>query len=181
MRLIGRHIFAFGLCFAVFGMGSARAQIGFDRPGGDYSNFPVRSGDPAVCSARCDRDGRCRAWSFSYPGTATAAATCWLKKEVTPPILSTCCVSGVRGGALLEPRTGPVEHAIDRIGGDYRHFDVLPDPRGQVCATACQADNRCRAWTYLRPGYGTATARCYLKDKIKPPRRKPCCLSGVVR
>jgi hypothetical protein len=40
---------------------------------------------------------------------------------------------------------------------------------------------RCRAWTYRRPGYGTAAARCYLKDAIKPPHRKPCCISGVVR
>ena len=48
----------------------ARAQTGFDRPGGDYARFTVPSGDPAVCSARCDRDARCRAWTFSYPGTA---------------------------------------------------------------------------------------------------------------
>ena len=48
----------------------AMAQTGFDRPGGDYTNFPVRSGDPAACAARCEREGRCRAWSFSYPLTA---------------------------------------------------------------------------------------------------------------
>ena len=54
------------LCVALRGT----AQTGFDRPGGDYSNFAVRSGDPAACAARCERDGRCRAWSFSYPRTA---------------------------------------------------------------------------------------------------------------
>ena len=43
----------------------ARAQNGFDRPGGDYTRFVVPSGDPAVCAARCDREGRCRAWTFS--------------------------------------------------------------------------------------------------------------------
>ena len=32
-----------------------------------------------------------------------------------------------------------------------------------------------------RPGYAGAAARCYLKDKVKPPRHKPCCISGVVR
>ncbi|MBI4274072.1 MAG: PAN domain-containing protein [Rhizobiales bacterium] len=181
MRLIRQHIFVLGLCLVAFGTGLVHAQIGFDRLGGDYSNFPVRSGDPAVCAARCDRDSRCRAWSFSYPTTALVNAVCWLKNQVTPPILNNCCISGVRGGALVEPRSGPVEYSIDRIGGDYRHFDILPDARGQLCATACQADNRCRAWTYLRPGYGTATARCYLKDNIKPPRRQPCCISGVVR
>src|SRR5688572_11816688 len=45
----------------------AMAQTGFDRPGGDYTSFPVRSGDPATCAARCEREGRCHAWSFSYP------------------------------------------------------------------------------------------------------------------
>ena len=52
---------------------SAHAQTGFDRPGGDYSNFNVSSGDPAACAARCEREGRCRAWSFSYPRTAAPA------------------------------------------------------------------------------------------------------------
>ena len=57
----------------------ALAQTGFDRPGGDYANFSVTSGDPAACAARCEREGRCRAWSFSYPRTAATAAMCWLK------------------------------------------------------------------------------------------------------
>src|SRR5215510_7635694 len=37
----------------------AHAQSGFDRPGGDYTSFAVRSGDPIVCAARCEREGRC--------------------------------------------------------------------------------------------------------------------------
>ena len=32
-----------------------RAQVGFDRPGGDYTNFPVRNGDPVLCALRCER------------------------------------------------------------------------------------------------------------------------------
>jgi hypothetical protein len=159
----------------------ARAQVGFDRPGGDYNSAPVRSGDPAVCAARCDRDNRCRAWSFSYPRTASRDAMCWLKNKVTPLKEDKCCVSGIRGAALLEPKAGPVEFSIDRVGGDYRSFDIASHPSGATCAKACQADGRCRAFTYVRPGYGSATARCYLKDRITRPRRKPCCISGVVR
>ena len=37
---------------------SARAQVGYDRRGHDYMNFSVRSGDQAVCAARCDREAR---------------------------------------------------------------------------------------------------------------------------
>jgi PAN domain-containing protein len=174
-----------GLSLAAAAWAPATAQKGFDRPGGDYLRFVVPSGDPAVCQARCDRDARCRAWVFSYPRTAgqggANAATCWLKNQVKPLIENRCCVAGVKGGALGENRPGPIENAIDRVGGDYRHFDIPTNPDVEMCKKACEDENRCRAWTYVRPGYLGVTARCYLKDKIKPPRRKPCCMSGVVR
>ena len=161
-------------------MTAAQAQSGFDRPGGDYANAPVPGGDPAVCAARCERDGRCRAWSFSYP-SGSAPAMCWLKREVVPRTEASCCVSGVRGAGVIEPKSGDIEFSIDRYGGDYKMLETKADPKGQPCADACQADPRCRAWTYRRPGYGSASARCFLKEAIKPPRRRPCCISGVVR
>lgn len=160
---------------------AARAQAGVDRPGKDYANFTVRSGDPAVCAARCDRDARCRAWSFSYPTPNGAKAQCWLKGEVPPRVDSGCCISGVRGGGVIEPRRGENEFAIDRVGGDYRNFEPPAPADQEVCANACKADPRCRAWTYARPGYEGQAPRCYLKNRITPPRRKPCCISGVVR
>jgi hypothetical protein len=161
---------------------AAWAQVGYDRPGGDYRSLPIRSGDPAQCAARCERDSHCRAWTFSYPRTERTAATCWLKSRVTPLTQDTCCISGIRGGASgARPRIGAVEFSIDRHGGDYRKFDTPADPQGDPCAAACKADNRCRAWTYVRPGYVGASARCYLKSRIPRPRSKPCCISGVVR
>src|SRR3982074_1947635 len=128
-----------GVRIAVAVLGApARAQVNFDRPGGDYASFPMRSGDPVQCAARCERDSRCRAWAFSYPASASANAVCWLKSRVMPRLARTCCVSGVRGAGAIEPRSGPIEFAIDRVGGDYRHFDVGPDPTGQTCATPCK-------------------------------------------
>lgn len=159
----------------------AHAQVGHDRPGGDYMSFPVRSGDPAQCASRCERDSRCRAWAFSYPMTETTNAVCWLKSRVTARVTSACCVSGVRGAGVIEPKSGPIEFAVDRIGGDYRHFDIAADPSGKTCQAACEAEEGCRAWTYQRPGYGTQSAACYLKNRITRPRRRPCCISGVVR
>jgi hypothetical protein len=159
----------------------AQAQVGFDRPGGDYASFVLRSGDPAQCASRCERDSRCRAWAFSYPATENAGAVCWLKSRVLPRVATNCCVSGVRGAGVIEPRGGPIEFSIDRIGGDYRHFDLPPDPSGKSCQTACEAEEGCRAWTYLRPGYGGQAATCYLKDHIARPQRRPCCIAGVVR
>jgi hypothetical protein len=160
----------------------AHAQVGYDRPGGDYTSFVLRSGDPVQCAARCERDTRCRAWAFSYPATESANAVCWLKSRVMPRLALTCCVSGVRGAGVIEPRSGPIEFAIDRVGGDYRRFDMPSDPTGRSCLLACEAEEGCRAWTYLRPGYSQPpTAACYLKNRITRPQRRSCCISGVVR
>ena len=71
--------------------------------------FAMRSGDPAQCAARCERDGRCRAWAFSYPATEDANAVCWLKSRVTPRVEAACCVSGVRGTGVIEPKSGATE------------------------------------------------------------------------
>ena len=170
------------LAVAAAGMGSSRAQSGYDRPGGDYMRFPVANGDPAVCASRCEHDKFCRSWSFAYPPVSGGSAMCSLKREVRPPVISSCCVSGVRGAGVIEPRLGgTLEFSIDRPGGDYRSFETAPDPKGKPCADACQTETRCRAWTYRRPGYGTVGAYCYLKSVITPPRHRPCCISSVVR
>jgi hypothetical protein len=156
------------------------AQVGFDRRGHDYMNFPVRSGDPAVCAARCDREPRCRAWSFNYPG-ADRPAMCWLKSQVPPRIEVGDSASGVRGAGVIEPRSRNREYSIDRQGGDYRTVEVPVEPSGESCRAACQADSQCRAWTYARPGYADSGPRCVLKNRLTPPRHRPCCISGVER
>jgi hypothetical protein len=173
---------AFGVLIALAWLtAAARAQVGFDRPGGDYASFPMRSGDPAQCAARCERDSRCRAWAFSYPLTENANSICWLKSRVSARVASTCCASGVRGTGVIEPRGGAIEFGIDRPGGDYRHFDVATDPSGKACEAACQGEEGCRAWTYVRPGYLAPSAMCFLKNRITRPLHRPCCISGVVR
>ena len=101
---------------------------------------------------------------------------------MTQPKENRCCVSGVKGGGLGENRPGPLENAIDRYGGDYKNFDVTNNPPApEACKKACEDDNRCPAWTFMRSGYVGSAARCYLKEKITRPVRKPCCVSGVVR
>jgi hypothetical protein len=169
-------------CIAGFVMtASAQAQVNFDRPGGDYTNIVVRPADPALCAQRCERDGRCRAWAFRYPSAENPNGMCWLKNVVPPRIDDTCCASGVRGAGVIEPRGSQTEYSTDRVGGDYRHFDLPPSANGAACKAACEAEAKCRAWTYQRPGYFGPNARCYLKSQVKPPRRRPFAISGVVR
>jgi hypothetical protein len=159
----------------------ARAQTGFDRPGGDYFSSPVATGDPEDCALLCERDRRCRSWSFSYPDVDGASAVCWLKNTVPPRLPENCCISGVRGAGVIEPRVEGVETSIDRPGGDLRNFELKPGEGVDVCKAACAADNKCRAFTFARPGYAGREARCFLKKEIKPPRRKAGFTSGVVR
>lgn len=174
----------FALVAVVFGAGSAHAQANFDRPGGDYQRLAVPSGDPAACALLCERDRRCRAWSFSYPkeGDGAANAACWLKSSVPARVEAANSVSGVRGAGVIERRNGDFETSIDRFGGDYRSFGMAPGgASGEACRAACEADSKCRAWTYARPGYAARGARCFLKSTITPPRRRPGLISGVVR
>ena len=168
----------------VVGTVSAHAQTNFDRPGGDYHRQSIRSGDPADCAILCERDRKCRAWSFNFPreGRPGAdSAVCWLKNTVPARVRSATSVTGVRGAGVIEPHNRAVEMSIDRFGGDYRSFTLAADPDGAACRSACESDIKCRAWTYARPGYTGDTARCFLKNQIKPPHRQPGLMSGVVR
>ena len=87
----------------------------------------------------------------------------------------------MKGAGVLERKGGPVEFSIDRTGGDLRNMDVATDATGAPCEAACKGEERCRAWTYVRPGYLGPSARCFLKERLTRPRHKPCCVSGVVR
>src|ERR1041384_1533612 len=70
----------------------ARAQTAFDRPGGDYFSTPVASGDPEDCALLCERDRRCRSWSFSYPDVEGGSTVCCLKNTVPARVPVSCCI-----------------------------------------------------------------------------------------
>ena len=180
-RLLGAWLVTLAYLAAVGPAWPVLAQTNFDRPGGDYANAPIPSGDPNDCALLCEHDRRCRAWSFKYPNDVTPGAVCWLKNIVPPRVADDCCVSGVRGGGVVELRNRSVETSIDRDGGDYRTFEMKSGERYQACHAACTADKQCRAWTYARPGYLGKEPRCSLKKEIKPPRRRAGFISGVVR
>ena len=112
----------------------------------------------------CERDRRCRAWSFNYPTDVAGGAVCWLKNSVPARVQDNCCVSGVRGAGVVEPRNRAIETSIDRFGGDYRNFELKGGEGDEACKAACTADNKCRAWTYARPGY-VGRERALLPEK----------------
>ena len=181
MRKVLLFVVAALVQWALAASAPALAQTGFDRPGNDYKRFVVPTGDPAECAMTCERDRRCRAWSFNYPSGKPDSAVCWLKNAVPKRIASSWNITGVRGAGVVERRSRSMETSIDRIGGDLRDFELKPDQGDDACRQACDGDDKCRAWTFARAGYVGKNPRCYLKHEIKPPQRSPCCISGVLR
>ena len=74
---------------------SSSFERGIDRPGLDYSNFPLRDPSADICQDACLGDARCRAWTYVRPGVQSERARCWLKSARPEPRDDECCTSGV--------------------------------------------------------------------------------------
>ncbi len=151
-------------------------EMSIDRPGQDFFDTDLDQADPALCAAACQRDPHCKAWTFVKPGVQGEKARCWLKNAVPPPNPDDCCISG-----LKRPSAGSasgIERNTNRPGGDFRDFDLAKaDPA--ACKAACDRDEQCSSWTYVKPGHQGPKARCWLKDSVIDPVPDECCDSGV--
>ena len=67
-----------------------------NRNGSDIQNMDLPAPDPALCSAECDRNEQCRAWTYVKPGIQGENARCWLKNPVPEATPDDCCTSGVK-------------------------------------------------------------------------------------
>lgn len=70
------------------------------------------------------------------------------------------------------------EFGRDRAGSDYTSF-VTSTSAASVCQQSCINDNRCNAYTYVRPGVQGASAVCYLKTVAPASTPNSCCVSGA--
>ena len=80
---------------------------------------------------------------------------------------------------FAQPNEPQLEHGVDRLGGDFRDFN-LQSANPMSCRSACLNDNKCRAWTYVKPGHQGPNARCWLKIVAPTPQSNPCCTSGFI-
>jgi hypothetical protein len=71
-----------------------------------------------------------------------------------------------------------MELGVDRAGSDFTSFP-LPDGDPGACAAACEADSRCAAWTFTKPGVQAAEAMCWLKNAAPAAVANGCCISGL--
>jgi len=85
----------------------------------------------------------------------------------------------VVGGTSHAARTYVTsEKGVDRPGQDYKSF-WLKKPSPELCRQACADDEKCKAYTYVKPGVQGRQARCWLKGRVPSVKRNYCCVSGV--
>jgi len=82
--------------FAYNTASSAGYEYNIDRPGYDYKNFNLTENSPALCKDACDKDSRCKAWTFVRPGYQGPSPRCWLKYKVPNPVPNKFTISGVK-------------------------------------------------------------------------------------
>jgi hypothetical protein len=67
-----------------------------DQPGMNYRNFDLPSDDPTLCSTECDKDVKCKAYTYVKPGYQGSKARCWLKSDIPAVKQNSCCISGTK-------------------------------------------------------------------------------------
>lgn len=92
LRVLLIAVFTFLLSFS---SASAARDGSTDRPGLDYNSFELSAPNPDLCESACKKDGKCRSWTYSWPGAKGPKAMCALKTGVPPKRSDTCCISGV--------------------------------------------------------------------------------------
>jgi hypothetical protein len=142
--------------------------------------------DPLICQAACRADTRCAAWTYTQPGSGSAR--CSLKPVIPPQVADACCTSGIEREPPADMREPPPIPAgvtgalsgIELLGGTYR-FIQGADATVDKCQAACRAEGQCLAWDYMRPGYSSSDAMCFLKSKSSNQVASPCCVAGFER
>ena len=81
-------------------------------------------------------------------------------------------------GLINSTHTIGFERSIDRMGMDYKNFD-LESANPNLCKNACYKEDRCVAWTYVKPHVQSNNARCWLKYSVPNPSFNENCISGV--
>jgi hypothetical protein len=146
-----------------------------NRPGGDYTHFPLALPLPQQCEVACNGDPQCKAWTYVKPGKQGPLAQCWLKNTVPAKVSDSCCVSGKKPGTSAVT----LDFNTDRPGHDFTNVTLPGGTNYKACRTLCNADASCKAWTFVKPGYQGANPRCWLKDSVPPKVSSACCTSGT--
>jgi PAN domain-containing protein len=76
------------------GASSTVVEPDWNRFGGDYAGFPMKTPDFTHCAYWCAQDANCKAFTYVPPGRQFNDAMCWLKDSVPSPHFDPGLVSG---------------------------------------------------------------------------------------
>jgi hypothetical protein len=72
-------------------------ELNTNRPGNDYKDLDLSEADPTLCRDACQKEKRCKAWTYVKPGIQADNARCWLKSPIPAAVPDENCVSGLKG------------------------------------------------------------------------------------
>jgi len=78
------------------------ADMGHARFGDDYAQFKIDGTDWRRCEHECAVDTSCKSWTY-----LTTTGQCRLKHSVPPKTANACCVTGVKGEAVVAEQAIP--------------------------------------------------------------------------
>lgn len=98
-----------------------------------------------------------------------------------PPAYGPAAGAPPPAGPASPPAEARYEDGTWRPGGDLRTFD-LPQGGPEACATACEKEPGCYAYSYTKPDYAShGVGQCALKHNVPTASKSACCVSGVIR
>ena len=171
------------------------------------SGGAINSGDivktPQECLKLCQTNDKCGAYMFVRPGVVDPNARCWLKSLGTFTEYSdSTCIAGIKRTSVsgvasaINQITGlntpavayrisdsgdlTMKENVKLSGYDINSGDAVQTP--QECQSACQANTKCWAYTFEKPGVRNSSARCWLKSTSKILESSDStCISGIKR
>ena len=67
-------------------------------------------------------------------------------------------------------------HGTNLFGMDYRHIKT---GIWEDCPKACSSDDKCKSWTWVKPGIKGPEGFCFLKNGVPEKSQNECCISGI--
>merc|ERR1719422_1192790 len=116
-----------------------------------------------ACANECWADLTCKSYTFSK-----AQGTCYLKGEGFTPVVSNCCVSGLRPCQAPPPDHELSGNSTANCGREdanmtYKGADLVSKfgiSSSSACAAECWAELACKSYTFEK-----AQNTCYLKGE----------------
>jgi PAN domain len=102
-------------------------------------------------------------------------------RGVTDYVLDCKSVRARENCGRVELSEADDEVGFDRLGMDLPDMPIRDVTSARGCRSRCITKDECRSWTWVKPGFHSPDAECWLKGGIPWASKNDCCLSGTVK